>query len=1856
MNMDNLEDIYELSPLQQGLLFHTLYAPQSGVYFEQFSWTLKGNLNTEALRQAWQRVVDRHPILRTAFYWQDLEKPYQVVYEQIELPWQVEDWRHLDPDTQRDRLDAFLIADRQQGFELSQAPLMRMTLFHLSKETYHLVWSSHHLLLDGWSESLIFKEVYAFYEAFCQGKELQLAQPRPFRDYIVWLQQQDLTKAETFWRRMLKGFTVPTRLRVDRSSDQLPSQTEDYDWQRIHLSEATTTALQSLARIHQLTLNTLVQGAWALLLSRYSGESDVVFGVTSSGRPTDLVGVESMVGIFVNTLPLRVHVPPDASLLPWLKHILAQQIELLQYEYSPLVQVQGWSDIPRGLPLFETSQVLENYPVDATVDHSIGGFEIQNPRSFEKTNEPLSLIAVPDTTLRLELWYDTRRFDRLTICRMLGHLQTLLESFITYPEARLSEIPLLTAEEWQQLQKWGEGQSLQTAQQGCIHHLFEDQVVRSPDQIAIIFADQQLTYRELNERANQLAHHLQGLGVKSDVRVGVCVERSLDMVISILAILKAGGAYLPIDPSYPKHRIAFILEDAQVPLLLTQQNLLPTFPQHSAQILCLDSPTPLPSYSPTPPCNLFAQNLAYVIYTSGSTGQPKGVMVSHESVVNHNLSVAKTFELQPVDRVLQFASISFDVAVEELFPAWVSGATVVLTPRLIAPGPELLDLIEQEKLTVLNLPASYWHEWVRALSASQVTLPDSLRLVIVGSEPILPERLAEWQQLVGNSIRWLNAYGMTETTITTTIYEALSEARSPVPIGRPIANTQLYVLDQHRQPVPIGVPGELYIGGISLARGYLNRPNLTNEKFIPNPFLENRGGRSAPDSQHSTASSSRLYRTGDLVRYLPDGNLELLGRIDNQVKLRGFRIELGEISSTLNQQPTVQESVVLLHEQASTAPQLVAYVVPTASIQDGAQSVLDRGVEAQHLSQWQRVHNDEVFNETQTEWEPTFNISGWISSYTYQPIPAQEMQEWVDSTVDRILALRPQRVLEIGCGTGLLLFRIAPHCTQYWGTDFSQTALNYVQQVLDLPQYQLPQVRLWQRQADHWEDIEPNTFDTVILNSVIQYFPSVDYLLRVLEQAVSAVVPGGHLFIGDIRSLPLLETFYQSVECYQASVPLTPEQLRDRVQRRIAQEQELVIDPAFFTALQQHLPQITHVQIQPKQGRYENELNRFRYDVILQIGTGVEEQTRRQTGSCPWHTYANNPLKHQVTRELVAQWRGSLQQKLPDYMVPSAFVLLEVLPLTPNGKLDRRSLPAPDAVRQEPTEATTAPRTPIEEILSGIWAQVLGVAPVGIQDNFFELGGHSLLATQVISRVQEAFQIEVPLRYLFESPILAAFAQQVNIAIQTQQGLEVPPLSPVARSSSLPLSFAQQRLWFLHQLAPDSSLYNDPAALRLSGSLNVTALEQSLNEIARRHEVLRTRIDTVHGQPVQIIIPSLDVPLPIIDLCQLPELERETEALRLATEEATLPFDLRTDRLMRVTLLRLSETEHIILLTLHHIASDAWTMGVLVQELSALYAAFSTNQPSPLSELSIQYADFAVWQRQWLQGEVLQTQLNYWRRQLAALPTLELPTDKPRSPIQSDRAATQSFVLPQDMSLSLMRLSQQEGVTLFMTLLTAFKTLLHCYTAQTDIAVGSPIANRNRAEIENLIGFFVNTLVLRTDLSNNLTFRSLLERVRETTLGAYAHQDLPFEKLVEELRPERQQQHSPLFRVWFVLQNAPMPALELPGLTLTPLDIDSGTTKFDLALFFFETNEGLEGCFEYNVDLFESSTIVQMVTQLEALLHKIVAQPDIQLSALVNEFAKTAKEQQILHAKAIEATNLQRLQRITRKPLSRSRS
>ena len=1527
----NIESIYPLSPMQQGMLFHTLYEPESGVYLEQFCLTLSGNLDITVLQQACMRVMKRHPVLRTLVVWEKQEKPLQVVCKQVELPWQNYDWRSLSAIEQQERLEAFLQADRVQGFVFDKAPLMRFTLIQIADDTYEFVWSFHHLLIDGWSWPILCKEVFAFYSALLKGKYLYLNTPRPYRYYINWLQQQDLRAAETFWRQQLHGFTSPTCLLLDRGEAHNLQQPKTYHEQHCCLSATITAALQSQAQQYHLTLSTFVQAAWALLLSRYIDESEVVFGATVSGRPPTLSGVESMVGLFINTLPVRVKVPTATPLWQWLRKLQAQQVERSQYSWCPLVEIQAISEIPPGLPLFESIVVFENYPHDTSLSNPGGSIQITKRRVIEQTNYPLTVIAVPGQELSLRILYDGSRFDGETINRMMGHFVTLLEGMVTNIEQTVAEISMLTATEQRQILVWNDTQ--RDYPHKCIAQLFEEQVERTPDAVAVSFQSQQLTYQQLNCQANQLAHHLQRLGVKPEVRVGICVERSLSMVIGLLAILKAGGAYVPLDSRSPQERLTYILSDSQASVLLTDSSI--TLSGQLLTVVCLDTSDFCQNSQGNPVSGVIPENLAYVMYTSGSTGKPKGVAMSHRSLVNllywqmdeSALSCAKT---------LQFASISFDVSFQEIFSTWCNGGTLVLiTEEVQKDGFALLQLIAQEKVERLFLPFVALQQLAHAASITQC-YPASLRQIMTAGEQlhITPVLVNFFKELSGCTLQ--NQYGPTESHVVTsfTLKDVASSWLPLPPIGRAIANTQIYILDRHLQPLPIGIAGELYIGGVAIARSYINSPELTADKFIPNPFAKD---------------GSRLYKTGDRARYLADGNIEFLGRIDNQVKVRGFRIELGEIETVLAAHPQVKEAVVIAREDEPGNKRLVAYIVPK-----------------QHLD------------------------------------------------------------------TSELL-------------------------------------------------------------------------------------------------------------CY-------------------------------------------------------------------------------------------------------------LKQKLPEYMLPSAFVkLLDALPLTPSGKIERRALPAPLS-RETRNIATDLipPRTASEEVLTAIWSDVLGLEKVGIHDNFFALGGHSLSAMQVIARLRETFKVELPISCLFDYPTVVELDRQISKYRQKEAGEQgsrgageqgrnnhsfsspcaslpsckndlTPSLKPVPRNTKeLPISLTQLEFWILAQLHPGIPVYNIPLAYRLTGLLNVTALAQSLVEIVRRHEALRTTFAIADKQVVQKIAQQPILPFSAVDLRKLSESKTERKALaqRFVSEEKNQPFDLEQEPLLRIKLLRLSDAEHLLIITIHHLVCDGWSVDVFLQELTKLYAAFCHGQPSPLPDLPIQYADFAHWQQQWVARPAFESDLNYWKQQLGnSTLLLQLPTDRPRLPVRTFQGASQTFIIPKSLTNALKHLSQQHNVTLFVTLLTAFKIVLFFYTGQSDIIVGTPFANRQQLETKELIGCFINTLPIRTYLGGDPSLRELLYQVRGCFLAASDRQQIPFVKLVEALQPKREPSHSLLYQVMFNF--LPPSDLKLTNLTVHPWSVESKTAEFDWDIYLQQTTLGsIEGKWCYKINLFDATTISRAVTQFLVLLELLITNPECRLTDL----------------------------------------
>ena len=1311
-----------------------------------------------------------------------------------------------------------------------------------------------------------------------------------------WLQGEVLKSQLFYWKQQLGDGS--TALAVPADHPRLAVQTFRGKTRSLMLPNSLAESLKALSRQEEVTLFMTVLAAFQVLLHRYTAQDDMVIGSSIVGR--DQVETDGVTGYFKNTMVLRT----DLSGNPSFRELLGQVREVVlgayahqELPFNQLVEELRPARDPNHNPLFQVMFTFQNASMPAQAFPDLTPDESANSLEGNRgtTKSDLNLVMVETAQgLNGSFEYNADLFEDATIIRMAGHFQILLEGIVRNPEQCLSTMPLLTeAERHQLVVEWNDTR-VDFPRDACLHQLFEAQVERTPDAVAAIFGDQQLTYRELNGRANQLAHYLRALGVESEARVGICVERSVEMVVGILGILKAGGAYVPVEPSYPKERLAFMLEDTRVPVLLTQRRLLEVLPEVEAQIIYLDTEweTIARESEENPASGTSADNLAYVIYTSGSTGKPKGITLRHSGVVNNLVDLNRSFTVGPEDRVLAISSLSFDMCVYEVLGTLAAGGAIVMPEPPAAKDPaHWAELMIRHRVTVWNSAPPLLEMLVDYVEARPDVRPRFLRVAILGGDwvPVtLPDRL----KALAEGVRIIVLGGATEASIHSIVYpvEETDPTWRSIPYGRPMANQRAYILDAYLQPVPVGVPGELHLGGIGLARGYFDRPDLTANKFIPNPFSQEPG--------------DRLYKTGDLARYMPDGNIELLGRMDHQVKIRGHRIELGEIATVLREHLEVQDAVVLAREDEPGDPsaefiltkeglragkRLVAYVVPTTNDLDSVEGPEGMDRHAEQISRWQAIY-DETYSQPSPPLDPTLNFAGWNSSYTGLPFPEEEMREMVDRTVQRILSLRPNRVLEIGCGTGLVLFRIAPHCIQYDGTDISQVVLRTLQQQLTMPSHKLPQVTLAQRGADNFEGVEAEAYDTVILNSVTQHFPRIDYLMRVLEDAVNAVQAGGSIFVGDVRSMPLLEAFHVSLELHRTPPSLPMTQFKQRIQRRMRQEKELAIDPAFFTALKQHLPKISHVAIRLKRGRHHSEFNKFHYDVILHVGSenhptadalwldwqkqklttsavrqrlaetepetlgitrvpnarlvaevttlkllasgegpetvevlrqallespqeawrdpedfwaigddlpysvdiswsgsdeigcydilfrrrnapGVEGATGaapsfpgEKVHSKPWSRYANNPLPGEDARQLMPRLRSLLQERLPEYMVPQAFVFLDALPLSPNGKIDRRALPAPDHVRPELAADFMVPRTPLEEVLAGIWSEVLGLERVGIHDNIFELGGHSLTATQVVSRVNEAFPIGIPLRTLFEEPTVARFARSIETA------------------------------------------------------------------------------------------------------------------------------------------------------------------------------------------------------------------------------------------------------------------------------------------------------------------------------------------------------------------------------------------------------------------------------------------------------------------------------------------------------------
>jgi amino acid adenylation domain-containing protein len=1437
--------VFPVSFAQQRLWFLDELSPGNPFYNVTTAVRLRFELSVAALVDALTEIVRRHEVLRSTFAAPD-GTPVQLVGPPgpVELP--VRDLRgHPAPEEQANRLVA---EAARRPFDLREGPLLRAELLRLGNTDWVLLLVVHHIVFDGWSGSVLFGELRALYGVFVQGRPSHLPElPLQYGDYAVWQREtleDRLAPQLEYWRRDLSG--LPTlELPLDRPRPAVQAHTGGS--LMFTVPAAVTAALRALAREESATLFMALLAAYAVLLGRYARQEDVVVGSPVAGR--DRAELEGLIGLFVNTVVLRCNVSGEPTFRELIGRVRRTCLGAFAHQEVPferlVEELQPERDLSRN-PLFQVTFQLFNAPGRGG---EVTGSDVAATRGAERTYSGGALEVRSGTSLfdlRLDLTetaeglqgrieYADDLFDHGTIKRLAGHYRGLLSALAADADVPVTTIDFRTAAERRALEAIN-GRDAPLPDDVTIHELVAQQARGRPDAIALEHGDQRLTYAELDSRANRIAHLLGDLA--PETLVGVCLERSVDLVVALLGVLKAGGAYVPLDPAYPAARLAFMVEDSQCPVVLTHEAVRARLPTTSARLVSLDGDEALlyAQRDDDPGERATASGLAYVIYTSGSTGRPKGVMIEHRGVLNLCAWHQRAYRVTPADRATQVAGLSFDATVWELWPYLTAGASVVIADEDTRSSPPLL------------------MRWLadRGATLSFVPTPVAELLLV---EP-LPRNLDLRALLTGGDVlhsgappgapfALVNHYGPTECSVVATAGRVplASELGGRLPsIGSPIANTRVWVVDAYGRPAPVGVPGELVIGGAGLARGYWRRPELTAERFVTGFVAE---------------VHERVYRTGDLVRWRADGTLEFIGRIDEQVKVRGFRIELGEIESAIVADPGVREVAVEARGDGAER-QLVAYVVPDPDAPD-------EGREDEQVEHWRAL-----YEQTYADGDGD-SLTGWNSSYTGEPIPTGEMREQVDQAVERVLAGHPRRALEVGCGTGLLLAAIAPAVERYVATDFSPRAVAWSRAVAD--RLRLDHVHVLERRADELEGIGDEPFDAVVLNSVVQYFPRVEYLIDVIEHAVAATAPGGVVFIGDVRSLPLLEAFHASVELFRAPDDLEREQLAGRIRRQVATEQELVVDPLLWSALRKRLPRITAVELLPKRGRYRNELTAFRYDVRLHVEvqaetpqvparpwrseaelagalaerpaallvTGIPSArtagamracelimdaegpataadlrvaAARAEGADPetlWHlaaehgyqaaltldpsvpgayemmlrrdatrplagppppavprplrTYANRPLDGLVGQTLVPRLRERLRERLPDHMMPAAFVVLDALPLSPNGKVARAELPAPDGGRPDAAAAYVPPRTAVERLLAADWSDLLGLDRLGVHDNFFtELGGHSLLATQVVSRLREDFGVELPLRRMFETPTIAGLAAALGEA------------------------------------------------------------------------------------------------------------------------------------------------------------------------------------------------------------------------------------------------------------------------------------------------------------------------------------------------------------------------------------------------------------------------------------------------------------------------------------------------------------
>ena len=1861
------------------------------------------NVDLESFKKAVNEIIARHEILRTIIV-ENTDGTYFQLPQKSEFP--IKEFQFNTSEQMRRRLDESM----RYVFDLKKEYPVRVE-FYSVKEKVYVFFDFHHIAMDGWSQNILFDELEVLYDKYSLGSSGSLSEMAiQYKDFAVWhrnyLAGNIYEEQLDYWKNRLLGYED-----LNFPTDFIRPSTMDYSGNNFsfELDLNTSLLLQKLANSKGTTLYNILLTAFYLLLNKYTNQTDLTIGVVNANRHYPLV--DKLIGFFVNTFARRFILEEESTVDNLIDSVIADSLRIQDYIDIPFERVVDSMKIKRDAsrqPLFNIVFAGQSF------GKGIKKFKKLNvERHFKSALFDLTLFIDDnpgDNRIRGIFNYSTSLFKEETIERITGHYSALLRKFVEQIHCPLKEVALLSGQEYQKIVYDWNSTETPYPKDKTIHHLFEEQVEKTPDNVAVIFEDKQLTYRKLNEKANQLAHSIRkeykeqwGDEVKGDTLIGIYIERGLEMIIGILGILKSGAAYVPFDSADPEERLKFKINDCNCKMILTSSSStedLIFLAESDTLPVAIDSYWEEIGKAPKDNLKTISEptDLAYVIYTSGSTGKPKGVMIEHQGVCNLAKYIVEKFNISEGVKVLQFASICFDASVYEwIGTLTVGGELVLLAENELPPNIDVSDILYQKKINVAMLPPSI------ISTMRKQSLPE-LFTIVSGAEVCSLKIVEEW----GQNRLFINAYGPTEATVACSMAECKSGVLPN--IGSPIPNKTLYVLDDNMRPVPIGVSGELCIGGDGVSRGYLNCPDLTKERFIDNPF--------ASDEDRAKGCNLRLYKTGDMVRWLPDGSLEFIGRNDDQIKIRGFRIELGEIESKLSEHPSIEQCVVTAYR--SSKSDLPAVASGMSGIQN------QKIICAHYVPDSNNVNSDLRQTDFMSTWESAYDteygdisgdifnneFSGWNSSYTNKAIPVNEMIEWRDCVIERILQENPSFVYEIGSGTGLIAYPLLEHLKEYVGIDFSEEVVRKLNR--GFSRGGICNARLYRARADQLDQPEffkdDMAIDTVIINSVVQYFPDIEYLEDVINKSVN-IIDAGVVFVGDVRDYRLLKEFHTSVELFKLQNDLHSSDfdIAFAVNNNIKNENELLVSPVYFLDLSKRISKISSVEILPKRGSAQHEMNKFRYDVIIHINDLSKENVRsrlkwvafdldislkkqleenkkclavrnypnkRVINDCEvvsflsksheqlvseyekskqryndcytleelyelarifeYELYVslsvtdkscydlifskdgniaalkeelykdncmnlfpekcfNNPTKNFQKKIIPSEeLRDYLSLSLPDYMIPLFFIELDKFPLNTSGKIDKKSLPEPVKADQD---NYLAPRNELECKLCEIWQEQLGGDRVGVNDDFFKLGGNSISSIQVVNIISNKTELKIKVADIFKYPT-------IGLLVLNCLGVSTVVI-PKTGIRKVPLSFAQERLWFIEQYEGGSNAYNIPIFLELDDSVNLDLVKHSLKSVFERHEIFRT----------VFVKDNKDVYYQHL-LSELPHINdvtvNENDFSSRLYSDINCIFNLSKEHSVKNFIYHTGEKTYL-LVNVHHIAFDGWSADIFLKELNSFYNHYSNKAKLTLPDLDIQYRDFAVWQRSYLAGDVLEKLTDYWKNLLEGYETLNFPTDKTRPAEVKYIGDDYSFEIDEKTSTKLIKLAKAKHTTIYNILLTAFYVLLYKYTSQKDMILGTPIANRHYSQLENLMGFFVNSMALRIELDSSDTFLSLSEKVIKLMNEVQEYQDLSFEKMVDILKVPKDPSRNPLFQIMFSVQSFGS-SFDNTLFKLCDISKYYKVAKFDLSLFIDDSQEKFKCDFNYATSLFNGDTIKRLSKHYCNILETIVSREDIQVN------------------------------------------